>query len=255
MTDPIEFKRLRETRISDEVASLIRAELASGRLKVGSRLPSERALAEQFGVSRNALREAMRSLEHAGLIRLQKGVHGGAIVQNPSGNAIASSLVDMFNLGVIEPSHLTQARIFYESAIIRLACENITDEGVETLNANIDAAETARAAGDFGARIALHLEFHRILARIAGNPIMVVVMNGVLDIMARFLQTLGPYDNAFVTPSRRRFMAHLTARNAEAAIEEMETLLRRLEKNYLLRASLLRPAAGARQSKTELGAP
>ena len=44
-------------RASDEIAARIRAELAAGRLGVGSRLPSERALAEQYGVSRNTLRD------------------------------------------------------------------------------------------------------------------------------------------------------------------------------------------------------
>jgi GntR family transcriptional regulator, transcriptional repressor for pyruvate dehydrogenase complex len=68
---------------------------------------------------------------------------------------------------------------------------------------------------------------------------MVVVMKGVLEIMARFLQTIGPYDNAFVTPSRRRFMAHFAARDADAAVAEMESLLKRLEKNYLSRVRVL----------------
>ena len=60
----------------------------------------------------------------------------------------------------------------------------------------------------------------------------------VLDIMIRFLQTVGPYNNTFVTPSRRRFMKYFAAGDADAAVAEMETLLRRLEKLYLSRVPL-----------------
>ena len=155
--------------------------------------------------------------------------------------SIASSLVDMYHLGGIRPRDLTQARIMYESSIIRLACKNATAADIAALHANIEAADTARKSGNFPLRIEAHLEFHRMLARIAGNPIMVVVMNGVLGIMLRFLQTIGPYDNTFVTPSRKRFMKHFAARDVDKAVTEMETLLKRLEKNYLSQVPVLPP--------------
>lgn len=238
---PAVFGKLRGTRVSDDIAAKIRSQVESGKLKVGSRLPSERALSEQLGVGRNALREALRLLENAGLIRLEKGVHGGAIVQDRGRDAIASSMVDMYHLGSIQPRHLTQARILYESVVIRLACAEATPADLQALYANIDAAEQARSAGEFGARIELHIEFHRMLARITGNPILEAVMNGVLEVFMRFLQTLGPYENSFVTPSRRRFMVHFAARDAEAAVAEMEKLLKRLEKSYLSRLGPLQP--------------
>ncbi|MFM0262959.1 FCD domain-containing protein [Paraburkholderia sediminicola] len=138
-------------------------------------------------------------------------------------------------MGGIKPEDLTEARIMYESIIIRLACPKATQSDIEALNANIDSAEEARQSSNFTQRIQRHIEFHRILARIAGNSIMVVIMNGVLDIKVRFLQTAGPYDNTFVTSSRRRFMKHFAARNADAAVVEMEALLKRLHELYLSR--------------------
>ena len=68
-----------------------------------------------------------------------------------------------------------------------------------------------------------------------GNPIMVIVMNGVLDVLRHFIRTIGAYENSFVLPSRRRFMKHMESGNAEAAVAEMETSLKRLQKNYLSR--------------------
>src|SRR6185437_5081544 len=87
-----DFHRVKVPRVSDDIASQIRGQIAAGKLQVDSRLPSERALAEQFGVSRNTLREALRSLEHAGLIRLQTGAHGGAFISQHSDEAIATGL-------------------------------------------------------------------------------------------------------------------------------------------------------------------
>jgi GntR family transcriptional repressor for pyruvate dehydrogenase complex len=233
MSNPLTFQKVRGARVSDEIAGQIRSAIAAGQLPVGTRLSSERALAEQFGASRNTLREAMRTLENAGVIRLQKGAAGGAIIQDRSESAIVSGLVDMYHIGGIQPAELTEARIMLESIIVRLACERAKPSDIEELSRNIDAAESARQNGDFDARIELHLDFHRILANIAGNRIMVVVMNGVLDIMSKFIRTLPPYDNNSVSPSRRRFLKHFAAKDADAAVSEMELHLRRLQKKYL----------------------
>jgi GntR family transcriptional repressor for pyruvate dehydrogenase complex len=198
-------------------------------------LPSERALSEQFSVSRNTLREAFRALEHAGLIRLQKGASGGAFISEGSGEAIATGMLDMYHVGTIQPAQLTEARIWLESIIVREACLRATAEDFEALNFNIKEAEQAAALGDFNLRSEVHLDFHRILARMTGNPIMVIVMNSVLDVLRHFIRTIGQSDNSFVFPSRRRFMKHMENRNAEAAVAEMEASLKRLQQSYLSR--------------------
>ncbi|MEO8655830.1 MAG: FCD domain-containing protein [Ramlibacter sp.] len=232
---PALFRPIRPARAFDEIAAQIRAELAEGRLQVGSRLPSERALSEQFGVSRNTLREALRSLEHAGLIRLQKGAHGGAFISERSGDAIISGLMDMYHLGAIRPAQLTEARIWLEEIIVREACRRATEQDFEALEANVRAAEEATRAGDFALRAEKHLEFHRMLARMTGNPIMVIVMNGVLDVLAHFISQIGQQENPYTVPSRRRLMKHLRERDADRAVAEMTQHLKRLQRTYLSR--------------------
>lgn len=246
------FKAIRSPRAFEEIATQIRTELANGHLKVGSRLPSERALSEQFGVSRNTLREALRSLEHAGLIRLQKGATGGAFISGRSGQAIATGLMDMYHLGAIVPAQLTEARIWLESVIVREACARAKAADIAMLNENVEATEEALRQDDFPMRAEKNLEFHRILARITGNPIMVIVMNGIIDVLAEFVRKIGNYENAYVLPSRRRFMKHFVARDADAAVAEMESSLKRLQRSYLSRVEdgpegkrVPAPAAGA----------
>lgn len=229
----LNFQPIRSTRAFEEIATQIRNELAAGRLRVGNRLPSERALSEQFGVSRNTLREALRSLEHAGLIRLQKGATGGAFISEVSGETISTSMLDMFHLGAITPEKLTEARIWLESVVVREACTRATQEDLALLRNNIKQAERAKSDGDFSRRVASHLEFHRILARMTGNPIMSIVMDGIMRVLEHFVFSIGNYENAFVLPSRKRFMECMEARDVEGAVAEMEASLKRLQKSYL----------------------
>lgn len=240
------FRAIRSTRAFEEIAAQIRQELSEGRLKVGSRLPSERALSEQFGVSRNTLREALRSLEHAGLVRLQKGASGGAFITEGSGEAITTGLMDMYHVGSIQPAQLTEARIWLESIVVREACLRATPADLQELNENIKNAEEATAAGDFNRRAGLNIDFHRILARMTGNPIMVIVMDGVLSVLRHYVESLGEYENAFVLPSRRRFMKFMEARDVEGAIAEMEASLKRVQRSYLSQAAAAAAKAPAR---------
>lgn len=231
------FQPIRSTRAFEEIAAQIRTELAEGRLRVGNRLPSERALSEQFGVSRNTLREALRSLENAGLLRLQKGATGGAFITEVKGDTITTSMLDMFHVGAIPPEKLTEARIWLESIVVREACMRATPADLQLLRDNIQQAEQAKSEGDFHRRAQTHLEFHRILARMTGNPIMVIVMDGVLAVLRHFVFSIGNYDNAFVLPSRQRFMKCMEARNVEGAVSEMEASLKRLQRSYLSHAA------------------
>lgn len=246
------FEAVRSTRAFEEIATQIRSEMAKGRLKVGSRLPAERALAVQFGVSRNTLREALRSLEHAGLVQLQKGASGGAFVSEGSAGVIVNGMVDLFHMGSLSPNQLTEARIWLEAVAVREACARARPEDLQALRDNLAEAVLAGEEGDFQRRARVNLDFHRIIARMTGNPIMVIIMDGLLTVLAQFIQSIGEYENTFVVPSRKRFIKHLEEGNTDAAVAEMETSLKRLERGYLSR---MVPAAPAGKAETPTPAP
>ena len=233
MSTPAAFKLVHTPRAFEAIAAQIRAELSAGRLKSGERLPPERDLALRFGVSRNTLREALRSLENAGLLQLRKGATGGAYVRESTADAVVTGMRDMYHLGAISPAHLTEARIWIESSVIRAACERANADDIALLVRNVAQAHAATLADDFYKTAEIHLEFHRLLARATGNPVMMLMMDGVLEVMRQFLDTIGPTQNPYVLPSRRRFMRHLAARDAVAAVAEMEKHLKRLHKHYL----------------------
>jgi DNA-binding FadR family transcriptional regulator len=228
------FRRIQVARAFEDIAGQIRGELSHGRLKAGDRLPPERELVVRFGVSRNTLREALRSLEIAGLITLRKGAAGGAFVNDSNGETVVTSIQDMFSLGAVTAEQITRARISIESAIIRAACEAHTAGDIKRLRENLELAAEATRRNDFFARANLHLEFHMILARATRNPILIVVMEALIGIMRQFICSIGSQQIAdYVLPSRKRFMQYFEARNVNAAMTEMERHLKRVNRNYL----------------------
>lgn len=238
VTDPprdLAFAAVQPGRAFDGISNQIRDAMASGVLKPGSRLPAERSLAAQFGVSRNTVREALRSLENSGVLQLRRGAHAGAYVRESSGLGVATGLLDMYKLGGLTPDQLTEARILVETAIVRAACADATPEDLAALRANLAQAIAFDREGKVADRVATNLEFHRLVARATHNPLLVTLMEAILDVMHTFVRSIGPYEAPPIFASRKRFIGHLAEQDVEAAAEEMEASLRRLQKRYLSR--------------------
>ena len=220
-------------RAFEEIADQIRGMVAAGRLRPGDRLPPERELAATFRVSRNTLREALRALELAGMIESRKGATGGAFVRPGNAQVVVGGLCDLYHLGAITPEHLTEARIWLSEMVVRVVCVRGSEADFAALQANVDAMRAADAAGDFDERQRLNREFHLILARATRNPIVAITMEGVMAVLGRFIEQIGPGRNPFTLPSRERFLRHLRARDAAAAVAEMTRFLERMQRSYL----------------------
>ena len=117
--------------------------------------------------------------------------------------------------------------------VVRAACERAEAADLAALNVNIDAAFDAHRGGDFFTGAELHLEFHRLLARTTRNPVLVLMMDAMIEVTGQFLTSIGPTENPYVLPSRKRFMRHMAVRDADAAVAEMEQYLKRLHRRYL----------------------
>lgn len=229
------FRPVRARRAFEEIAGQIRARLAAQGLRAGDRLPAERELAEHFHVSRNTLREALRSLEIAGLLELRKGAAGGAFIREGGGDAVVAGLSDLYHLGRIRPEHLTEARIILGAEVARLACERRTDADLEKLRANVAQAHRASDEGRIDERAELNYQFHSLLARATRNPVLFIVTDALMAMTRHFIETIGNRPNTYVMPSRRRLLRHLAARDADAAAREMKWMLRRLQREHLAR--------------------
>lgn len=229
-------------RIYQEVANQLRRSISEGRLRPGDRLPSERDLSRMFGVSRNTMRDALRVLEASGLIELRLGSTGGAFVLPGSSNAVMNGMRDLYFLGAITPDDLSEARISVSAAVIRLACQRMTEEDLLALEKTVSLAAEMDQAGNFEERTKHHQAFHVLLAKATHNPILIATTEGIMEVTRQFVKAIGPTDDqTYTLPSRRRVLAHLRNRDAEKAVKEMASALTRLHRSYMVKAKGLPP--------------
>ena len=161
------FMPIAVARASSSIADQIRGAIVSGRLREGERLPPERELAEQFGVSRVTVRDALRGLEAMGLVEVRVGARGGAFVTAPTGSHVGQTMSDMMMMRAISPEDIVEARLVVELGTVTLACARATDDDIAGLRALLGQAGDALDDGTYTRE--LSWEFHALLAVAAHN--------------------------------------------------------------------------------------
>lgn len=170
----------RAIKTSERIAAAIVSEIISLELKPGDRLPNEAAMVERFRVGRGSLREALRILEVHGLISLRSGPGGGpeVIAVNPRDVARTFSLYLHLSRATIR--ELTEARLFLEPMIARMAAETREPEGMKRLQEALDYE--ASVPKNDPRYIFAGNNFHYVLATMSGNA--------VIDLIATALKEL-----------------------------------------------------------------
>ena len=226
------FRRVGSRRLSEEVSSQIRGAIADGTLSPGDKLPAERELAAQFGISRTAVREALRSLEYAGLISPRKGVHGGSFVTS-SEMSLVQSFRSMFELGQLSFSELTAARIEVQTVIIRLAAKNATAEDFAALREDIEKTnQTLEAHGSDVRDMGISQDFYAVLAMSTGNRVLEMIVRALSHMVYEAIQKASPVFDFDVVEVRTRFVDNLEQGNVDAAIEIMTDYLNFLHEHF-----------------------
>jgi DNA-binding FadR family transcriptional regulator len=218
------FRPIHTRRAFEEICERIREQLALGVLKPGDKLPPERDLAQQLGVSRNVLREALRSLEMAGVLRLQKGVKGGAFIREGDTGRMNVVMRDMLSLGTISVRELSEARIHVLDLVVRLVCANARQSDFEALEANIERTELATREGRLLDRVECSREFYKLLAASTANKVIAMIADSVTEIHMRFVYAK-LVSSGIAMPrlpeKRRKILAALRARNVSIAARLM----------------------------------
>jgi DNA-binding FadR family transcriptional regulator len=153
-------------RLYQQVADSLRKQIQSGAMPPGSRLPSEKTLAQQLGVSRPTVREAMIALEIAGLVEIRTG--SGSYVRQR--DAIATPSIDT-GPGPIELLH---ARILIEGEIAAEAAQRATSEDLAAIAATIKEMESMIARGEHSR--SADQNFHVAIARASGNDVLASIV-------------------------------------------------------------------------------
>ena len=188
------------------------------------RLPSERQLAQDLGVARNTVREALDQIEAEGLIRRRAG-SGSFVIFDPEGTNVSVSTV----AAETGPLQLQVVRGIMEPEMIRLAVINMSPRQIEALAETLSQMEGVQV--DAMAFVRLEEEFHRQIAAGAGNPLLTACYNLVLD--ARRQSFRAAMYRRHLTPSRiadyqrayNSLFNAIAARDIEQACEFMKLAL------------------------------
>jgi DNA-binding FadR family transcriptional regulator len=158
------------------VVDQIRRAIQIGRFLAGERLPSERELADQLGVSRTTVREAMRVLQGEGLIETRRGRSGGAVVTAPESTPAERRQIVRQRLAELE--NVFDYRLAIEPAAAGLAAQRRTRADIARLQETILALRAAAAGPDpdlapVSRFFAIDADFHHQIALAARNPLLV----------------------------------------------------------------------------------
>lgn len=160
----------------------LRGRILSGSLPPGMALPPERELAGQLAVSRATLREGLSILAQMGLLTIQRGRGGGAVVTAPPAATVSASIALLFQTRAVTAGQLCEFRRALEVEAAQLAAARRSEREVEDIAAALDTYETS---GSDAAAQNLHgRAFHYAVARASGNPLLAETMTSLNDAFA-----------------------------------------------------------------------
>jgi GntR family transcriptional repressor for pyruvate dehydrogenase complex len=174
------FSRVQSRKVSAIAAEQIVDAIHRGDFPVGSRLPSEFELAEQMGVSRPSIREALSALQAMAIIESRPG-SGNYVLRAPSTTDESNTLhLIESEAGCLE---VMEAREALEPPVAAMAAEKSDEAAIEQLREILETMRVRAGENDFDAYFAADKAFHRALADAAGNPLVGSALVPLIDTM------------------------------------------------------------------------
>jgi GntR family transcriptional regulator, transcriptional repressor for pyruvate dehydrogenase complex len=225
------FNPAKPRRMFEEIINQIKAQIEDGRLQRGDKLPTERMLASQFQVSRNTVREALRTLEISGLVTLKRGSSGGAFVAAGDPQILNSRLNSALRFTDFSVGDLTHAMRAITVMLLDAALPTLTEADLKAMEANVRKAEAF--IDDPKKRSAILIQFYRLLAEASENKILVTIADSFIELLQEWVVRLGSLSGNRVVRSRRALIKHLRAGDPDAARRELEAYLKELHELWL----------------------
>lgn len=230
---------IRRRRLYEDVAERLEMLINEGVYAPGTELPPERALMQEFGVGRPAIREALFALQKMGLLHLSPGERPR--VQEPARDVIIDSMRGALNRFMTHSNglrHFQRARVFFETGIVRDAARNATAADLAAIQ---EALEENRAALHSPRRFeATDVAFHLALANTAHNPLYLVIHDAMFEwLYSQRTVTLGVAGQmATALAAHERITAAILARDPDLAEATMRA---HLEQGHALYWQIMRP--------------
>lgn len=226
----------------EEIAEHLELSIFSGHLSVGDKIPSERALMDQFGVGRSTVREALFMLQRKGLLETRAGA--AARVSRPDADTMVSDLSGAARHMLSQPDgvrHLQNARRLFETGLARFAARHATKDDLATLKSALDANG---AAADQATFERTDLTFHYTLAMISHNPVFTSIHHALMAWLAeqRSVSARAGATRSEIFQQHRAIYEAIAAADISAAEDAMEAHLATVSRYYW---QAMDPADGA----------
>lgn len=210
----------RLAKASDVIVAAIRDRIIFDRLPVGSPLPSESELMEEFNLGRVTVRESLRLLERDGIVRIKRGPGGGVTVGTPDVQRLSEVFTLLLAIRETTLAEFIAFRWMVEPTAARLAALNATDEQRAALKRAVDSE------GHFGNTV----DIHALIADASGNSVLAMAFHAIHDAFLNQHRDafVRPVDSAGTAKAHRRIADHIIAGEAD----EAEAAMRRHLKGY-----------------------
>ncbi|MEM6631711.1 MAG: FadR/GntR family transcriptional regulator [Bacteroidota bacterium] len=205
---------------------------------VGDKLPTESQLCEQFSASRTVIREALNSLKARGLVEIKKG-SGVYVSELTTENAIGSiNLYFELSKDINLVDNAIQTRLHLEPEIASLAAMNRKEEHLIALSHNLEEIIEC-SIEDIERETELDIEFHILITKATGNPVISLIMEPVLNLISKYKpMVFGKHESLdrkkikdSVIKFHSRIYEAVKSRNSREAYYEMREHLKETEKN------------------------
>jgi GntR family transcriptional regulator, transcriptional repressor for pyruvate dehydrogenase complex len=212
----LKFQRSKPEKAAQVVARQIKQAVLKGDLSVGDKLPSERDLIEQFGYSRSVIREALRLLEDDGLIRLQAGRNGGAVVTNPDTTQIMSNIDMLLRMQQTGIKEVHEAQRLIEPMVVRLAIAKGSAEDFARIRETIDLIEAH--PDDIELVRVQSNRFHTLLGEATKNNVITIIAGIVRQIVVDLKYEGDAKEALTIARIHRRILEAIEAKDMDVAI-------------------------------------
>lgn len=213
------FNIVKRVSVPAQIITQIEQGILNGGFGEGDRLPAERVLAETFQVSRPAVREALKALEYIGIVETRPGdgVFVRADMEVLNNHLRFARMLRRYSL-----EEMIETRRVVEAATVRLAIERGSPDDFKVLKQHFD--ESVEKLDDVMAFLDADFRFHQTIAEIAGNSILLDVLNAMreLTIDANCELLKFPGRNERASAFHRRILEAITSRDAARASAAME---------------------------------
>jgi GntR family transcriptional repressor for pyruvate dehydrogenase complex len=221
---------IQSERLYERIVSQIEQRIVAGDLQVGDQLPSEHELAQQFGVSRTAVREAVKALRQKGLVEIMPG--RGTFITNTTSDTIRKSLDMLMKFGTTKGSgNLVEVREILEPEIAALAAKRITDEYITAMREAVETMDTALDNVDVF--VEADLDFHLALAEGTQNPFIPILMDSIIDLLREQRKRIGLTKGGLQRGQahHKKILDAITRRDPQAARSAMHDHLKQVRKD------------------------